>query len=96
MDVRKHIDDKRFDLSFEAIDELYCHANTNDLVKATSDVQNIKMRPFETLIEFFNQFGDALRNFVLLHDRDKITTGLGTKFIYPPRAFVEDNCCVED
>jgi hypothetical protein len=32
MDFRKHLDDKRFDLAFEAIDELYCHANTNDLV----------------------------------------------------------------
>jgi hypothetical protein len=24
MDVRKHLDDKRFDLAFEVIDELYC------------------------------------------------------------------------
>jgi hypothetical protein len=76
MDVRKHLDDKRFDLAFEAIDELYCHANTNDLVKATSEVQNIKMRPSETLIEFFKRFEDALRNHVLLHGRDKIMTGL--------------------
>jgi hypothetical protein len=95
-DVRKHLDDKRFDLAFEAIDDLYCHANTNDLVKATSEVQSIKMRPSETLIKFFNRFEDALRNHVLLHGRDKVATGLGTKFIYPPRAFVEDNCCVED
>jgi hypothetical protein len=43
MDVRKHLDDKRFDSAFEAIDEVYCHANTNDLVKGTSEVQNIKM-----------------------------------------------------
>jgi hypothetical protein len=85
MDGRKHLDDKRFDLAFEAIEELYCHANTNVLVKATSEVQNIEMRPSNTLIE------DALRNHVLLHGRDKVTTGLGTKFF-----FVEDNCCVED
>jgi hypothetical protein len=25
MDVRKHLDNKRFDLAFEAIDEIYCH-----------------------------------------------------------------------
>jgi hypothetical protein len=31
IDVRKCLDDKRFDLVFEAIDELYCHANTNNL-----------------------------------------------------------------
>jgi hypothetical protein len=54
------------------------------------------MRPSETLIEFFDRFEDALRNYVLLHGRDKVTTGLGTKFIYRPRAFVEDNCCFED
>jgi hypothetical protein len=30
MNVRKHLDDKLFDLAFEAIDELYCHANSND------------------------------------------------------------------
>jgi hypothetical protein len=54
------------------------------------------MRPPDTLIKFFDRFEDALRNHVLLHGREKVTTGLGTKFIYPPRAFVEDNCCVED
>jgi hypothetical protein len=96
MDVRKHLDNKRFDLAFEAIDELYCHANSNDLVKATSEIQNIKMRPSETLIEFFNRIEDALRNHLLSHGRKKITTGLGTKFISAPRAFVEDKCCVED
>jgi hypothetical protein len=96
MDVHKQIDDKRFDFTVEAIDELYCHANTNDLVMATSEVQNIKMRPSETFIELFNQFENALRNHVLLHGHEKVTTGLGTKFINPPRAFVEDNCCAED
>jgi hypothetical protein len=89
MDVRKHLDDKRFDLAFEAIDELYCHTNSNDVVKASSEVQNIKMRPSETLIEFFNRFEDALRNHVMLHGRERVTTGLGQKFIYPSRAFVE-------
>jgi hypothetical protein len=82
MDVRKHLDDKRFDLAFEVIDELYCHAKTNDLVKATSEVQNIKMRPSETLIEFFNRFEDALRNYILLHGRARVTMGwvhTGTK-----------------
>jgi hypothetical protein len=54
------------------------------------------MRPSETLIEFFNRFEDSLRNHVLLHGRHKVTTGLGTKFIYSSRAFVVDNCCVED
>jgi hypothetical protein len=29
MDVGKHLDNKRFDLAFEAIDELYCHANSS-------------------------------------------------------------------
>jgi hypothetical protein len=95
VDVRKHLDDKSsfvgtFDLAFEAIDELYCHANTNDLVKATSEVQKIKMRPSETSIDLKMLYG------TMLHGRDKVTTGLWTKFIYPPRAFVEDNCCVED
>jgi hypothetical protein len=55
------LDDKRFDLAFEAIDELYCHASTNDLVKAASKAQNIEMRPSEALIEFFDRFKDALR-----------------------------------
>jgi hypothetical protein len=32
----------------------------------------------------------------MLHGRERVMTGLGPKFIYPPRAFVEDNCCVED
>jgi hypothetical protein len=45
MDDRKQRDNKRFDLAFEAIDDLYRHANSNDLVKATSERQNIKMRP---------------------------------------------------
>jgi hypothetical protein len=44
MDVRKHLDNKRFDLAFEAIDELYCHANSNDVAKASHDIQNIRMR----------------------------------------------------
>jgi hypothetical protein len=57
LNVRKHLDDKRFDLAFEAIDELYCHANSNDVVKATSEVQNIWMRPSENI---FNRFEDAL------------------------------------
>jgi hypothetical protein len=96
MDVRKHLDNKRFDLAFEAIDELYCHANFNDVAKASHDIQNIRMRSSETLIEFFNRFEDALRNHVMLHGRERVETGLGPKFIYPPRAFVEDNCCVED
>jgi hypothetical protein len=91
MEVRKHLDDKRFDPAFEAIDELYCQVNSNDVVKATSEVPNIRMRPSETLIEFFNRFEDALRN----HVAERVTTSLGTKFIYPSRAFVEDNC-VED
>jgi hypothetical protein len=86
MDVRKHLDDKRFNLVFEAIDELYCHANSNDLVKATSEIQNIRMRPSETLIEFFNRFEDALRNHVMLHGRERVTTGLGQKFNHPPRS----------
>jgi hypothetical protein len=47
MDFRKHFHDRRFDLAFEAINEVYCHANTNGLVKATSEVQKIKMQPFE-------------------------------------------------
>jgi hypothetical protein len=51
MDVRKHLDNKRFDLAFEAIDELYCHANSNNVAKALSDIQNIRMRPSETLID---------------------------------------------
>jgi hypothetical protein len=34
MDVRKHLDNKRFDLAFEAIDELYCDDNSNDVAKA--------------------------------------------------------------
>jgi hypothetical protein len=54
------------------------------------------MRPSETLIKFFNRFEDALRNHVMLHGRDMVETGSGQKFICPPRAFVEDNCCVED
>jgi hypothetical protein len=96
MDVRKHLDNKRFDFAFEAIDELYCHANSNDVAKASSDVQNIKMRPHETLIEFFNRFEEALRNHVMLHGRVRVDTDSGPKFVYPSRAFVEDNCCVED
>jgi hypothetical protein len=96
MDVRKHLDNKRFDLAFEAIGELYCHANSNDVAKASHDIQNIRMRSSETLIEFFNRFKDALRNDAMLHGRERVETGLGPKFIYLPRAFVEDNCCVED
>jgi hypothetical protein len=94
MDFRKHLDNKRFDLAFEANDELYCHANCNDVAKASNETQNIRMRPSETLIKFFNRFEDALRNRVILHGRERVTTGLGQKFIYPPRAFVEDNYCV--
>jgi hypothetical protein len=74
VDVRKHLDDKRFDLAFEAIDELYCHANSNDLVKAPSEIQNIRMRPSETFIEFYNGFEDALCNHVMLHGRERITS----------------------
>jgi hypothetical protein len=96
MDVRKHLNDELFDLTFEAIDELFCHANSNDIAKASHDIQNIRMRSSETLIEFFNRFEDALRNHVILYGRERVETGLGQKFIYPPRAFVEDNCCVED
>jgi hypothetical protein len=59
MDVRKHLDNKRFNLAFEAVDELYCHANSNDVAKASNDIQNIRMRPSETLIEFFYRFEDA-------------------------------------
>jgi hypothetical protein len=66
MDIRKHLDNKRFDLAFEAIDELYCHANSNDVAKASHDIQNIQIRPSETLIEFFNRFEDALRNHVMI------------------------------
>jgi hypothetical protein len=94
MDVRKHLVNKLFNLGFEVIDELYCHANSYDLVKATSEIQNIKMRPSENLIKFFNQFEDALRNYVLLHGKTvvktKVTMVLGTKFMYPSRAFVEN------
>jgi hypothetical protein len=54
------------------------------------------MRSSETLIEFFNRFEDALRNHVMPHGRERVETGLGQKFIYPQRAFVEDNCWVED
>jgi hypothetical protein len=96
MDVRKHLDNKRFDLAFEAIDELYCHANSNDVAKASSDIQNIRMRSSETLIEFFNRFEEARRNHAMLHGRVRVDTESGQKLIYPPRAFVEDNCCVED
>jgi hypothetical protein len=32
----------------------------------------------------------------MLHGRVRVDTDSGPKFIYPPRAFVEDNCCVED
>jgi hypothetical protein len=42
------------------------------------------------------RFEDALRNHAMLHGRERVETGSGPKFIYPPRAFVEDNCCVED
>jgi hypothetical protein len=56
----------------------------------------MKIRPSETLIEFFNRFDDTLWNHGLLHGRDKVATGLGTKFIYPARSFVEDNGWVED
>jgi hypothetical protein len=38
MDIRKHLDNKRFDLAFETIDELYCHANSNDVAKASHDI----------------------------------------------------------
>jgi hypothetical protein len=54
------------------------------------------MRSSETLIQFFNRFEDALRNHVMLHGCERVETDSGPKFIYPPRAFVEDNCCVED
>jgi hypothetical protein len=99
MDVRKHLDNKRFDLTFEAIDELYCHANSNDVAKAPHGIQNIRMRSSETLMiaqGIFNRFEDALCNHVMLHGRERVKTGSGPKFIYPPRAFVDDNCCVED
>jgi hypothetical protein len=49
------------------------------------------MRPSETLIEFFNRFEDALRNHVLLHGRDKVTTGLGTKESYLNNALMTDS-----
>jgi hypothetical protein len=32
----------------------------------------------------------------MLHGRERVEMGLGQKFIYPPRAFVEDNCCAGD
>jgi hypothetical protein len=32
----------------------------------------------------------------MLHGRERVENGLGQKFIYPSRAFVENNCCVED
>jgi hypothetical protein len=32
----------------------------------------------------------------MLHGRVRVDTDSGPKIIYPPRAFVEDNCCVED
>jgi hypothetical protein len=32
----------------------------------------------------------------MLHSRVRVDTDSGPKFIYRPRAFVEDNCCVED
>jgi hypothetical protein len=70
MDVRKHLDNKRFDLAFEAIDELCCHANSNDVTKASHDIQNIRMRQSETLIELFNRFEDALCNHVMLHGQE--------------------------
>jgi hypothetical protein len=54
------------------------------------------MRPSDTLIKFFNRFEDALSNHVMFHGRESVETGLGQNFIYSPRAFVEDNCCVED
>jgi hypothetical protein len=60
------------------------------------DIQNIRMRSSETFIEFFNRFEDALRNHVMLHGRVRVETDSGPKFIYPPRAFVEDNYYVED
>jgi hypothetical protein len=45
MDIRKHLDNKRFDLAFEAIDEFYCHANSNEYQNAIiRDIQNIRMR----------------------------------------------------
>jgi hypothetical protein len=44
MDVRKHLDNKRFELAFKAIDELYCHANSKDVAKVSNDIQNIRMR----------------------------------------------------
>jgi hypothetical protein len=40
----RFLDNKRFDLAFKAIDELYCHANSNDVAKASHDIQNIRMR----------------------------------------------------
>jgi hypothetical protein len=81
MDVREHLDNKRFDPASEAIDELYCHDNSNDVAKASHDIQNIRMRSSETLIEFFNRFEDALRNHVMLLGRQRVETGLGQKFI---------------
>jgi hypothetical protein len=89
--LTKHFDlsilnhNKRFDLAFETIDELYCHANSNDVAKASNEIQNIRMRSSETLIKFFNRFEDALRNHVMLHGRERFTTVLGQKFIYPSR-----------
>jgi hypothetical protein len=32
----------------------------------------------------------------MLHGRQRVETGVGPKFIYPSRAFLEGNCCVED
>jgi hypothetical protein len=32
----------------------------------------------------------------MLHGRERVETGSGPELIYPPRVFVEDNCCVED
>jgi hypothetical protein len=43
------------------------------------------MRPSENI---FNRFEDALWIHVMLHGRERVTTGLGQKYIYPPRAFV--------
>jgi hypothetical protein len=54
------------------------------------------MRPSETLIKFFNRFEHSMRKHVMLHGRQRVETGLEQKFVYPSRAFVEDNCCVED